>query len=496
MSAAADPAGRQPGAAALTCRAALLLACAVGLAPAPVAAATLAAISPAIQPGPIVLPPPGGNPLAIDFAHDPLLGFGRTPAPVQPFLETLGRAVAAHPVVQAAIVRVAAASGVRTQVRAGLFPQIDVQLTASRALARDFTAQSAVVDSLQPRGRTDASLVGNQLLFDFGANGNRIAAANARIEAARAELERSAGDVALHAISAWYEIVGYQSLVDLGGAAVIRQRQILADVRTRAAQGLGADSDTARAEAVLAGTETQVARFERLLDQARGRYREAFGSDAPSHLDRVAPPLSQAHSIDAAEALAHASPAVQAGLRRAEAARRDWRAVRADGLPRFSAGFNATRYNVFQGSFAGPDYEVRGTLSLRQSLFAGGHQRGVIAEAEARSREAAFNADQVSAETERDAGIAFSDVASLARAESTLATAYAANRRARDGYVEQFRVSRGTLIELLRAEQDYFAAATNYLQGVVELDVARFTLLARTGEILDVAGVKFSAEGS
>ncbi len=54
-------------------------------------------------------------------------------------------------------------------------------------------------------------------------------------------------------------------------------------------------------------------------------------------------------------------------------------------------------------------------------------------------------------------------------------------------------MSRGTLIELLRAEQDYFAAAAQYLQGNIELDVARFTLLARTGEILPVAGVKLSA---
>ena len=437
----------------------------------------------------LILPPPSGAPQSIDFARDPLLAFTRASAPVQPFLDTLGHAVETHPAVQAAVAETAAATGVRTQVRAGLFPQIDTQLVAARSLARDFSDQTAVVDSLQPHTRTDASISGNQLLYDFGATGSRIAAANARIGAAKAEVEQAASDTALRAVAAWYDVLGYQTLVDLSRAAVARQRDILRDVRTRVTQGLGAGGDTSRAEAVLAGTEAQAARFDRLLAQSRGRYREAFGSDAPPRLSRVSPPPSQARSLDAAQMLARSSPGVQAALRRAEAARRDWRAAKSDGLPRFSAGVNSTRYDVFSGS----DYEVRGTLSIRQSLFAGGRQRGIVAEAGARSREAGFIADRITAETERDAGIAFTDVAALATTATTLETAYVANRRARDTYVEQFRVSRGTLIELLRAEQDYFSAAANYLQGVVDLDVARFTLLARTGEILAVAGVRLSA---
>ena len=141
-----------------------------------------------------------------------------------------------------------------------------------------------------------------------------------------------------------------------------------------------------------------------------------------------------------------------------------------------------------------PTTRSAGTFSLRQSLFAGGRQRGVVAEARARAREADFTADRVTGESERDAGNAFTDIAALAKTEATLAAAYTANRRYRDTYVEQFRVSRGTLIELLRAEQDYFAAAASYLQGVAELDIARFTLLARTGEILPAAGIVLTAK--
>ncbi len=449
----------------------------------------LAAVADSGHAATVTLPVPDGDPQHIDFSRDPVLGFSRKTVPARPFLDLVGAAVTVHPAVLAAIADGAASQGVRTQVHAGLLPQINAQLIGARALARDFSTTTTVVESLTPRGRADVGLTGDQLLYDFGATGSRIAAANDRVKAAQAEIERIAGETELRAVSAWYDVLGYQTLAEISAASAARQRAILADVRTRITMGFGAEGDTARVEAVLAETEAQTTRFERQLGQARARYREAFGSAAPPRLDRSVPPPSQAHSVDAAAALALKSPGVVVAMRLADAARRNAHAARSDGLPRLSAGVTATRYNAFTGN---SDYEVRGSIVLRQNLFAGGRQRGVIAETDAQARSAGFTADRVSGETERDAAAAFTDVDSLSRGQLLLETAYVANRRARDAYVEQFRVARGSLIELLRAEQDFAAAATSYLQGVIELDVARYALLARTGEILDSTGVQLT----
>lgn len=438
----------------------------------------------------ITLPAPAGDPLRIDFAADPLLRFAHQAAPAQPFLDRLGEAVAHHPAVAAAIASAQAVQGVRTQVRAGLFPQLDVQLVGSRQLARDFGSRETIVESLQPRGRTDALLSGDQLLFDFGATGNRIAAADARIGAAKAEVEGVAADTALSAVAAWYDVLAAETLAGLATAEDQRQRDILGQVRARVDQGLGPASDIARVEAMMAGTGDEIARDQRRLGQARAHFREAFGDDAPAAVNRPLPPLSQARSLDAAQALARRSPAVVAALKQAAAARSDWRAVRADGLPRLSAGVAATRYDVFSGS----DYEVRGQLTLRQSLSAGGRQRGIVAEAAGKSRAAAFTADQVTGTSERDAASAFADVEALSRSVTALEAAYVAGRQVRDAYAEQFRVSRGTLIELLRAEADYRNAATALVQGTIDLDVARFALLARTAEILPAAGIRLEIQ--
>ncbi|WP_242185908.1 TolC family protein [Sphingomonas sp. CARO-RG-8B-R24-01] len=446
----------------------------------------------ATTPDPILLPPPSGAPLDIDFTKDPLLRFAHTAAPERPFLQALGTAVEHHPSVESAIADQQATKAVRTQVRSGLFPKLDTQLLYNRVLSRDFAGRTAIVESLQPRIRTDLTVTGDQLLFDFGATGNRIAAANDRIKAASAEVERVAAETALRAIAAWYDVLAYQSLCDLSSAMVTRQTEILADVRLRAAQGVGPISDIARAEAMLADAQAQGTRFDRQLAQSRNRYREVFQDEPPNRLDRPLPSSSLARSRDAAEALASKSPSVQVARHRAEAARRDYRAVRDDRLPRLSAGVNGARYDVFTSS----DYEVRGTIVLRQSLFAGGHQRGLIDQASAQARSADFIADRVEGEADRDAGVAFTDLEALGRTSARLEAAYIANRRVRDAYAEQFRVSRGTLIELLRAEQDYFVAATSYLQATIDVDVARYTLLTRTGEILPLAGLQFVSNES
>ncbi|WP_426170188.1 TolC family protein [Sandarakinorhabdus sp. DWP1-3-1] len=433
----------------------------------------------------IILPPPSGAPQAIDFSRDPLLVFGHASSLPGPFLEQLGDAVARHPAVAAAIAEQEAQSGVRTQVRARLFPRIDAQFVAARALARDFGDRSTIVESLSPRARTDVVVAGDQLLFDFGATGARIAAANTRIRAAHADIERAAAETALRAVGAWYDRLQDQMLVDITAAAARRQQAVLADVRARMTQGVGSAGDVARTEAVVADTEALAARLAGRLAQSRARYREAFGVEPPPRLARAMAPASVATRADIAEAMGRDTPAVQVARLVAEAVRRDHAAARADGLPRLSAALNGSRYNIFSGN----DYEIRGTLVVRQSLFAGGAQRGRIAEVAADARKAGFEADRVAAEAARDAAIAFAEVEALQATAAVLEAAYVANRRARDSYVEQYRVARGTLIELLRAEQAYATAAVNYVEGVVALDVARYTLLVRTGEMLPAAGV-------
>ena len=432
-------------------------------------------------PTPIALPAPGQQPQAIDFTADPLLRFLAAESPAEAFRAAIADAVARHPAVGEAEAGVAAARAGRREVRAGLLPGFSASIVASRSVARDFEGNSAIVEGLLPRGRTDAQVGADQLLFDFGATGGRVAGASARLRAARAETARAATATALAAVEAWYQVLGFQCGLDLADALTARHRAILLDTRARVAAGLGAGGDIARAEAGLADAIGAGARQARQLAAVRARYHELFGMAAPARPARAAAPVSVAGDAAAAVGMSHSAPAVVTALALAEAARAEARAVRSEALPRLSAGVSAVRYDAFGN---GSNYDVRGQIVLRQSLTMGGAEAARTDAAQARARAAGFASDRVAAEAGRDAEAAFADTRILADAVATLGDAYRANRRSRDTVAEQVRLSRGSLTELLLAEERYFAAAQALLLGSIERDLASYTLMARTGELL------------
>ena len=434
----------------------------------------------------IMLPPPGQQPPAIDFAHDSLLVFLAADSATDSFRTAVAEAVMRHPTVREAAADSDAAAAARREVRSGLFPGITASIVASRSLARDFAGNSAIVESLNPRGRTDAQIGADQLLFDFGATGGRIAGASARLRAARADAGQTATATTLGAVAAWYQVMGFQTLVDVSAALVERHRAILGDTRTRVAAGLGTGGDVARADAGLADAIAAGTRAAQSLARVRARYRELFGIEAPLRPVRPARPASVAPDAAVAASMSHATPAVIAALARTEAEGAEARAVRGDALPRLSAGISGIRYDAFR---PGNNYDVRGQIVLRQAFALGGAETARTDRARARAHAAGFASDRSIAEAERDASAAFADAHILDASVAAREDAYRANRRSRDIMAEQFRLSRGSLIDLLRAEEQFFAAAEALLQASIERDLARYTLLGRTGELLPLFGL-------
>ncbi len=107
----------------------------------------------------------------------------------------------------------------------------------------------------------------------------------------------------------------------------------------------------------------------------------------------------------------------------------------------------------------------------------------------ARQRSASLAVDRVGAATERERVGAEADLAGLAGSIIPLESAYIESRKARDLFVEQFRVSRGTLFDVLRAESDLRDAALALAQANYEYDIAVFALLSRKGGLIEYFGL-------
>ncbi len=436
----------------------------------------------------LLLPAPGGDPAAIDFSQDPLLRLlaADTGAAGDDFRAVVAAAVLGYPAVPEADAQSDVLRANRREARSALFPVLNASLYGSRTLARELNSNSTIAESLVPNGRIDAQIGADQLIYDFGATGGRIAGASARLRAAKAETGRAATDTALAAVSAWYQVIGYQALTELSDATVARHRSIVADAKTRLTAGLGSGSDLARAEAGLADAMGAAANGARNLAAARARFHELFGAVAPLRPRRAVLPTSVAGDADAAAIMSHASPPVVAALAAVDAANADVTAARGDSLPRLSAGIAATRYAAFDGN---GNFDVRGQFSLRQTLSTGGAEAARRDAAKARASAARFAGDRIIAGAEREAETAFADARILDGALDALGDAYRANRRSRDAIAEQYRLGRIGLGDLLRSDDDYFAASRALLLGTIERDIARYTLLARTGELLRHFGI-------
>lgn len=439
------------------------------------------------------LPAPSPYPLEIDFSDDPVLLLGRRHAEAGMLGDAVAAAVARHPATAESLAVAQEAEALVESAQAQRRPTVDLSMTYYRVIAREFSNDPEnIIERSRPAERTDAVLQVQQTLFDFGAGAARVRAAGARLRAAAADVEATADRVALNAVAAWYDVFGYRALVALTEAFIASQRELREAVEERIRRGASAEGDLARIDSDVALAMTRLARFQRQLDNAEVRFAELTGYPPPAGLERAPVPLAVFESRDYAALIAARNAAeVRSAEAVADAARLEAKAASAERLPQLSGGVDAGRYGVFEND---RDYDIRGRLALRQRLFGGVDAR--YEQIAARARAAAARADRVREEAARDAAIAWSDVQALERQLEALEAAYVASRRSRDVIVERFRAARGTLFDVGAAEGAYFTSATAYIEGLTELDAARYVLLSRTGRLLELLGIEADRLGA
>lgn len=430
------------------------------------------------------LPAPVRDPLAMEMDSDSLIAIESETAEAAEFKALLKQALAANHAIREADARNLEAVAGRNLARAGQLPAGDLSVSSFRTLSRAFSNDPQnIVERARARQRTDATISLTQPLFDFGASADRIAAAQQRVVVSEARFSATVEDVGLRAIAAWYELFAMRTLVALGEALDVSQMSLGTAIDRRIAEGVSARSDRARIDGTIAAAQARLAGYRRGLARAEARFAELLGAP-PARLLR--PPVTRSATDlqgDLLEQMVDAAPMVRAARAEANAARRDADAVRADLYPTVSASIDAGRYGVIETDM---DYDVRARLNVRLRLFDGGDARADQAAARAMADSA--RADRIRQETLRDVRVAASDVVALEDQLKALRNSYVAARVSRDVLIERFRVARGSLFDVLSAEDAYFATATAYVQAIVDLDIARYVLLARTGQLLPALG--------
>lgn len=398
------------------------------------------------------------------------------------FASKIRVAVGVHPAFHAQASMMDDARAERRRARAALYPQLSTSLRADYSLTRDFAADTDnVVESLRPREQVTAGLSASQLVFDGGATFQRIKSAGARRSEFENALSTRINDLSLAALSAYHDLATHQALTVIGQAFIARHEKILADVKERERLGAGSYADVTRASARLAASRARVSEIRESARLAEIRYEEFF-KEKPGNLTRPDfAALAVDNREDAVLLAVDRNPEIAAAAARAEASRADFKAARGARLPEVRVSVDATKFDVLD---SGDDFDVRAGLNVNYNIFGGGARAAEISLANSRARREKFNEDQVRQEVEREAAIAFERREGAIERVATLEDAVVAHDKTRDLVLERYKVSRGELIDVLQAENDYFDSAISYLAALASLDMATYALMEHTGDLL------------
>ncbi len=435
------------------------------------------------------LPVPSTNPLFNDSEADPILRVADRYVPNEELRAALKNAIAINPETEIAEAERDEALGARRETRASRLPTVDLSLAANRSFARDFSNDpDNVIERSRGKGRVDGTISVQQTLFDFGATRLRENAANEGVVRALARQDYAAEITALRALSAWYDYFSYSHMTSLAQSVIDDRRGLSAILEERIAKGVSAAVDRARLNSALANSVLRQAQFQRERDKAEARFLEVFGTSPARFLLRAQAPLVTVQSRDLLIKRASEAPSVRAAEAEARSADAIARAVKAENLPNVTTGVDAGRYGLFEPGRT--DYDIRGRITVRQRLLGAG--AGRADQAAARATAASARADLARIEAVREAETAWTDAQSVRTALSAYRDDYVASRITRDAVVIRFRVYRGSLFDVLDAEDRLFSAAAGYIRALGEMDAANFTLLSRTGQLMD--GLKLNDE--
>jgi outer membrane protein len=402
-------------------------------------------------------------------------------APAETLREALVKTYATNPVLMAQRQSLRVTDEGVAIARAGLRPSItgtagvnqDVISTGGLANGRNFTAGVEV----------------GYPLFNAGRVRNQIRAADTRVEAGRANLRATEGDVFTEAVGAYMDVIRDRSIVALNENQVRVLETNLQATRDRFEVGDLTRTDVAQSEARLSLARSNLAIALGRLQGSEENYRRVVG-DLPGDLQPPPPLPPLPATPDQAVAIALANnPDLVAITAQARAAGLDVNVLRADRLPTVTAS-SAGRYVNYLGTadeqFApgAPGDRTTGQVGVtaRIPLYQGGVVGARVRQAQAQQAqllEQSINIERVVVAQTRSA---FATYSAAQQAIQSNTIAVAANELALEGTRAEQTVGTRNVLDVLNAEQELLQSQVALVTARRDAYVAGFALLNAMGQ--------------
>lgn len=326
-------------------------------------------------------------------------------------------------------------------------------------------------------------------LFSGGSVRNQIGAAKARVEAGRANLRATEGDVFTEAVGAYMDVIRDRSIVSLNENNVKVLETNLEATKDRFEVGDLTRTDVAQSEARLSIGRSQLALSRGQLTASEENYRRVIGS-MPGDLDPPPPlptlPGTPEQAVDIA--LAN-NPDVSSINEQIRAAGLDVSVARAGRLPTVSAITNGTYVNYLGSAdkqFGVPGIANQQTsagvgVQARVPIYQGGFVGSRVRQSQAIQSQLIEQGIGVERTVVANARASFSRYQAALKAIESNQRAVEANTLALEGTRAEQSVGTRNVLDVLNAEQELLNSQVDLVSARRDAYVAGFALLNAMG---------------
>ena len=329
-------------------------------------------------------------------------------------------------------------------------------------------------------------------LFDGFRRANLIYRNAARLDGSIYRLLANAETTALNAVEAYIDVVRHRNLLHIAKRNVSRHFELAGQVRARVSGGKSPISDGFQAqERVLAAREA-VTGIEQSLRDAEARYKRVVGHKPRGKMSIPwVKHLPQNLSALISSSVANNNRIKLAGTVASEAGfERD--ILESGRLPRLSLN-GRTSYGADRNGSRGSDIDAFLGVNLSWSLYNGGARKKQISAQQHRIDQANYQREDITRDVRELASRAWNSFTANQKRSAILRQQVRTNRKIVQNYVEEFQLSKRSLLDVLDAERAKFNNEVQKISSEASLSFARFRMLAAQSRLSRYFGHDSSA---
>jgi outer membrane protein, adhesin transport system len=404
-------------------------------------------------------------------------------ASAQTLDEAIRATLRSNPEVLASNYSVMAAEALKNQARGGYFPSLDLVIAGGRENSNNTSTRALGEDDLYLT-RAERSLRLTQLLFDGSSTRNLVKQQSALVDSALARLVGTQENVSLRAIQVYLESLRRDVVVRLAEENLKYHEETLGKITERFESGVGTKVDVVQTRGRRAQSKSNVllsqreakngiAEFYRVV----GEYPESLA--VPQVVNGLPGTLEQALEL----ALSN-NPRLKAVEAELEASIAGKKQAKGSFYPRFDLEVGATRNDDTDGSEGANDDETA-VVRMTYNIYRGGADRARLNEAEAREFAVRESVRSSQRAVEEDVTLIWNELQDIMVRLEYLDAHVKSTEEVLSVYREQLTLGKRTLLDLLDVQNELLRAQISKVSGEYIALLARYRVLASTGQLLN-----------